>query len=490
MTKNQFYKDTVTAIVGIMLAILLCRYTLGGFAIAIAFTGLSAALMRKPIITTICFILFPLMVVFNSTIMGLTGITLLVARFTFVMMVAAAILSGMGSAKAQEKLPIGWMSLYLVAAALSSIDGWMPLISYLKIFNFATMLVGLYLLAKQMQSSLSCLMALRAVFMGISLIMIVGSIISYFIPSIGYSMIILKNEALGHYVTAQELLSSGSMILFCGMTSHSQMLSPVVSCLACWVLCDMLLVERQVSLLHCLILVCVPILLYLSRSRGGLLILVCVVLMVIFIIIPKAKLAVQTRRHMMKIFLASTVILVVVGVYFQIKNDAISRWLRKTDDISSDTRSLKEALTDSRQFLLDENLRDFKLNPVLGKGFQVVNGMKEAYDANMITWYTASVEKGVTPYVVLGETGLLGAFAFIVFLCSFYGACFRRGYLSLMTNFTCFFVANLADSTFFSPSGLGGFMWLVACIGAFSTDCLAKQLGRMQQYDEYRVVRW
>ena len=57
MTKNQFYKDTVTAIVGIMLAILLCRYTLGGFAIAIAFTGLSAALMRKPIITTICFII-------------------------------------------------------------------------------------------------------------------------------------------------------------------------------------------------------------------------------------------------------------------------------------------------------------------------------------------------------------------------------------------------------------------------------------------------
>ena len=53
-----------------------------------------------------------------------------------------------------------------------------------------------------------------------------------------------------------------------------------------------------------------------------------------------------------------------------------------------------------------------------------------------------------------------------------------------MTNFTCFLVANLADSTFFSPSGLGGFMWMVACIGAFSTDCLAKQ---RKVYEEFGV---
>ena len=60
--------------------------------------------------------------------------------------------------------------------------------------------------------------------------------------------------------------------------------------------------------------------------------------------------------------------------------------------------------------------------------------------------------------------------------------------MSLMTNFTCFLVANLADSTLFSPSGLGGFMWVVSCIGAFSTDCLAKRLFLMRQEEGWRMA--
>ena len=213
--------------------------------------------------------------------------------------------------------------------------------------------------------------------------------------------------------------------------------------------------------------------------------LVCVIAVTFLVTIPRARLPMSVKRHMAVIIVSLAVLMLGLGAYFQFKNQAMSRWLRKTENVASDTRSLSEAFTDSRKLLIEMNLHDFYLNPLLGKGFQVVNGIREAYESGQVTWFSASIEKGVTPYVILGETGVLGGVAFLLFLWHFYSICFRSGYMSLMTNFTCFLVANLADSTFFSPSGLGGFLWMVTCIGAFSTDCLAKKLHSMRMEDGF-----
>ena len=490
MIKNQFYRDVIKAIMGISVVLLLCRFTLGGMSVLVAVVGLIAAIMRKPTVMACCFILFPLIAIFNRAVIGVTGITLLIGKFTFWIMTVSAFLTSKARGYTQERLPIGWLALYLAVACLSSVDGWMPLISYLKLVNFAIMLTGIYLLAIIMQGDISSLYALRAVFMAMAVILIVGSLLSYFFPSIGFSMMIYKLEGYGVIMTGEALLDSGDRVLFNGMTCHSQMLSPVVASLGTWVLCDMLLIERKMTLLHGAVLSCIPPLLYMSRSRGGLLMLACTTIITFIVTIPRARLPQKVKRSLGVTMLVAIVALIGAGVYFQIKNEAISRWLRKTDDVATDTRTLEEAFTNSRQGSIEMNLYDFRLNPLLGKGFQVVNGMKQAYAAHMITWFSASVEKGVTPYVILGETGALGAFAFLIFLSAFYATCFRRGYMSLMTNFSCFLVANLADSTFFSPSGLGGFMWIVVCIGAFSTDCLSKCLHRMRQEEQYFAMQY
>lgn len=473
---NGFYKDVAKAVILLLAILLLCRVTMGGIAVVVVVVGLMAAVFKKPVVMAICFILFPLVAIFSRAVVGMSGITLIIGKFSYVMMVVASVLSWERNRFGEEKLPVLPIFIYLVVASLSSINGWMPLISYLKILNFAVMVIGLYLLSSIMQKNVNSLMSLRAVFMAMAIIMILGSIISYFIPSVGFSMMLYRMESYGMTITGEELMNSGTQVLFSGMTCHSQMLSPVVACLATWVLCDMLLIERRVCLLHSIVLMCVPILLYMSRSRGGLLMIVSVLIVTYFVTIPKSRLSTKIKRHLLLSVVAGAVVLIAAAVYFEVKNDAISRWIRKTDNVDSDTRSLQEAFTGSRQQSIEMNLYDFKLNPLLGKGFQVVQHMNELYQENRATWYTAAVEKGVTPYVVLGETGLIGAFAFIVFLSVFYTTCVRRGYVALMTNFTCFLVANLADSTFFSPSGLGGFMWMVSCIGAFSTDCLTKRL--------------
>lgn len=474
MIKNKFYKDVLKAVIVISAILALCKVTMGVVAVFVAVVGAYSALARKSGLLAICYILIPIFSIFNRVIVGVSPIFLMVARIGNLIMIGAMILTGAGfTGRMRERLPIGWMFAYCFVAALSSIDGWMPLISYLKITQFILFLLGLLFITRILQQSDEGLYQIRCFLMAFAIIFLVGSLVSKFIPSVGSSMHIEKMASWGIYMDSADVAASEGMVFFNGMTCHSQMLAPVVSLMAAWVLCDMLLVEKSIGFLHLTLLATSPILLYLSRSRGGFFELVSTLAVAIFICLPRARLQQVVKSRLFLMLIAGVLLLLIMGIVGQIRNQSISKWLRKTEDVKGDTRSLTEAVTGSRQFLIDYNLSDFKLNPVFGKGFQVMRGMEKAYRAKMITWYSASVEKGVTPYVILGETGLMGAVVFVIFLIAFYSTCFKRRYLSLMTSFTCVLVCNMADSTLFSPGGLGGFLWIITCVGAFSTDLIS-----------------
>ena len=479
MFKNKFHKDVLKALVLICAILGLCRVTMGGVAVLVTLLGAGFAIARKPGNLAFCYVMFPFLTVFNRTIVGISPVFLMVARLGNIFMIVTMVLAGAGFVgRAREKLPIGWMFAYCLVACISSIDGWMPLISYLKIAQFVLFLIGLLFVARLLQQSDEGLYQLRCMFMAMAIVFLWGSLVSRFIPSLGYSMTLDKMAAYGIEMTGEELTTHEGMRLFNGLTFHSQMLAPIVAIMAAWVLCDMLLVERRFTILHSTVLAAAPILLYVSRSRGGLLDIVAVMLMAIFVCVPRARLAMAVKSRLMQLLFLAAVVLVLIGIIGQIRNQTLSKWLRKTDDVGGDTRSLKEAFTGSRQEMIEYNLNDFKLNPLFGKGFQVLRGMEQAYRAKLITWYSASVEKGVTPYVILGETGLVGTGAFLIFLCVFYCTCLKRRYLALLTLFTCMLVANLADSTFFSPGGLGGFLWITSCVGGFGIDLMALRMVR------------
>lgn len=474
MFKNKFHKDMVKALVFISLILGLCRVTMGGAAVLVALLGAGFALTRKPGYLACCYIMFPVFTIFNRVVVGLSPVFLMTARIGNLFMIAMMFLTGVGfSGRPREKLPIAWLFAYCAVACISSLEGWMPFISYLKIFQFILFLSGLLFVTRFLQQSDEGLYQLRCVFMALAIIFLWGSIASRFVPSVGYSMTISRMASYGIEMTGEEVASKEGLRLFNGLTCHSQELAPTVALMASWVLCDMLLVERRFNFLHVSVLSAAPILLYISRSRGGLLEIVAVVLTAIFVCVPRARLAVAVKSRLMQLMILSAIFLLVIAVIGQIRNQTISKWLRKTEDVHGDTRSLKEAFTGSRQALVEYNLNDFKLNPLFGKGFQVMRGMEQAYRAKLITWYSASVEKGVTPYVVLGETGLVGTGVFLIFLFVFYGTCLKRRYLATLTMFTCFLVANLADSTLFSPGGGGGFGWIVSCIGGFGIDLMS-----------------
>ena len=95
---------------------------------------------------------------------------------------------------------------------------------------------------------------------------------------------------------------------------------------------------------------------------------------------------------------------------------------------------------------------------------------QELYQKSNGLILSASIEKGVLPTMVLGETGILGCITFGFFLISFYATCNRKRLYVTATMFTLLLVANMGEATFFSPGGIGGVLWILTVLGGFIID--------------------
>jgi hypothetical protein len=80
--------------------------------------------------------------------------------------------------------------------------------------------------------------------------------------------------------------------------------------------------------------------------------------------------------------------------------------------------------------------------------------------------------------MVLGESGLVGASLFILFLVVFFSTCHQKRYTATATLFIVFLTTNLAEATFFSPAGGGGVYWSLMVVGGFTID-MAVIAGRL-----------
>ena len=192
----------------------------------------------------------------------------------------------------------------------------------------------------------------------------------------------------------------------------------------------------------------------------------------------------QLKGKMKQYVLFGVLVVVVAGGVMQFRNQGLSRLLRKTEDVSGDHRKLSDAFMGSRQGLINESMRDFARNPVLGQGFQVAEYMQtfegQAKKSGFIL--SAPIEKGFMPTMILGEGGLVGAIAFLFFLFCFWYGCQKKGYVATWTLFVVFLTTNFAEATFFSPGGMGGILWLVTVVGGFIIDLAAQGKVNLQQF--------
>lgn len=482
----EFLKDFKKITIAILAAIAVGRFVGGPVLALISLLGIQYASSKKTGYAVICYLLIPFLTNLAGQLVSHGNAFMAFNKICSVAMMGMMIMLANGG-RGKKKLPITLLFAYLVVAAISSMQGWCPIISYLKLILFTLFLIGIIFMASAMQNSERALIQVRAAFMAFSVVLILGSFVTLFVPGIGYSMY-NRFAFNGESITFEEL--GDGLVLFSGVTLHSQALAPMIACFNAWVLCDMLFVQKRFTKLHLMMLVLAPFLLYKTHSRTGLVAYIGSMAMIIFFSIPKARMTAWFKLKVMKMMYGMVALLVLVSIVMEINNHTISSWLRKRDasQVVDDDRGLMEAITASRQDSNNQNLHDFHQNPLLGMGFQTMEWHAVAYHAGTISIWSAPIEKGVMPLMILGETGVVGAIVFVAFLFCFYGVCFTQRYAALMSTFTAVLVSNLGEATFFSPTATGGIVLVEALVGGFCIDLLSQRQNRMAMPFQFRAL--
>ena len=469
MFDDPLYKRALSLTVLILAAMLLCRFTSGYAILAVAAIGAFYALRGNAGVSLFIYVLLPLFVLINPLILPRPPLITIVSRLTSLALVAALVLGG-AKRKGSEQLPLGHLFPYLVIALISSFQGYFPLISYFKLLNFTAFIMGLYIGTRNINQSEKDILFVRAGFLSIAIIVVWGSLATLPFPAIAYFTSARSTIAAEGIAAAEAMLAERSFGLFSGITAHSQFLGPCLACIGGWVACDMLFVERRLRLPHLLLIAPIPIMIAMTRSRIGILTFCLLIVALFFYCLPRIQIEKRERQRIRGMLLAFIVIFVLILIIMEARRGTISRLLRKTDDVAGDERSLITALTNSRQGKLHECIHDFRTNPLWGTGFQVVADHPHLYQQGHINLFSAPIEKGFLPLMVLGETGIIGMAAFLLFLFMFYHDASRKGYIATLTLFSVLLGTNMAEATFFSPGGGGGIFWMFTVGGGFIID--------------------
>ena len=438
--------------------------------LGLVFYGIAAAATYKPGKTICAYLLLTFLQMINHILMPRYPHFAVMTRLGSMVMTFVLILGANGRS-GHHRIPLGVLFFYLLCAALSSTFGYFPLISYLKILNFAFFILGLYFGSRNLHLYPEAISEIRRLILALILLLTYGSLLTLPFPAIAYFTSV--RTILPEYGISRAtdvVTAGGRVLLFSGITNSSQFLGPTAACCLGWLLCDMWLVKKRLSTFHLALIAPIPFICYMTRSRLALFLLLVSLLLTTQFCLPRAQVSRRTKNAFWGVLFAGFFVLLIAGTFSEMKDQTITRWLRKKEDLSSDDRSLGTALTDSRQGLIDMNLADFRRNRLLGSGFQVAFYTRSMYAHGQATLFKASVEKGLLPLMILGETGLLGIVAFSFFLLTFYFSCRQRRYTATATLFTIYLATNLAEATFFAPSGGGGSLWILLIVGGFAID--------------------
>ena len=316
-------------------------------------------------------------------------------------------------------------------------------------------------------------------------IVVFGSVLTIPFPQIAYSTNFTWDAVHSQSEAAAvlaEIEANSGVSLFSGILNHSQALSPVLSCCIALTLADMLFIERRSTGLHISLIGLALVELYLTRSRTGLFSCSIGLFMVLIHAAKKLSMTPQLRMRIKRMTSVGLTLLIFAMIVSEVTNRTFTRWVYKSNyTFAQHDVGFNEALTGSRQMLIEQSLEEFRMNPLFGMGFQVNYATADLYGGKGFV-LSAPVEKGLLPTTVLGESGIVGSIAFIIFLISFYSICARKRLHITIAMFTTFLATNIGESTFFSPGGIGGILWMFSVVGGFALDTMLLR--------EQRLVRW
>ncbi len=416
------------------------------------------------------------MVMGNAYFMPKSPIFMLAQRILVISFGLLMILQMAAQKKASLVMPFLFLLPYLFFMILPSSMGWMPLISFLKLFLFIIVYSAYLGISNQAAlSSRAGLPKMRAMLLAIAALYIVGSILLIPFPAICQ---LTGQEYLDAIRSGRNVVS-----LFKGMSIHSQSLGPMISMLAVFLFADWTLAVRRRSWLHAGLFFLCPILIFKTSSRTAMGAFILGILCVAYCVARERGIGARWRGKVKTVvgaFLMAT--LLVIAVVPSLR-DSVVRYAMKWDQSAVASDFNVEGVLSTRQGAMDSQMDNFKKKPVFGNGFQVAEHTAYQRLDSWKDYLSSPVEKGVWLTAILEEGGVIGMLLFLAFLipAGFY-LLSHRAYVAFSMLFTMM-VLNLGEFTLFSITAIGGFNWMLVFI-ATVFDAL-----RLRD-DRYGVCQW
>ncbi len=359
---------------------------------------------------------------------------------------------------------------YLAVMSFTSLFGWSPLISELKLLLFTGVMVAFMQAVALITRVQLNYPKIRSFVLMLAIFFVLGSVVVIPFPTIGRSL--LYNQLMMFEDSAaNEILQNQMYRLFNGMTWHSQTLGPLMALFNSFLLSDYLLNIQRRNFLYLLLLASIPVLIYMTSSRTAMGAYLASLTITIFFFLRARGVSLFKKRKVVGLSL--------LGVFFAgmllvtspagIRN--IEAFIRKAHDVDKmdSSKTLTDSFLGSRQWLLEQSIANFQKSPLMGNGFQVSEQMSVSTVSNLPSLLHASVEKGVIWSMLLEEGGFLGTSIFLVFMVCLYIVFLKKEYYCFLSTFTVYLIVNFGEAMFFSASGTGGVLWGI-CFAALLVD--------------------
>lgn len=364
--------------------------------------------------------------------------------------------------------PLLGILFYIAWEALVSMQGYSPVISYLKLLLFVPLYLTVYAIACDVTTSPQAdAKQIHAAVLAISILLIGGSMVLLGFPSIGQMVAMRQVMEGGDAAEIVQNISAGeSTSLFCGMCIHSQALGPVIALMSVLVFSDYVFGLRRKDWIYFGLLLSCPILIYKTSCRTAMGAYLAGMGMALFLFMQARTVGQRWKgRVLMSIFALGVLSLVALMFVPDVRERALKFALKFSGQYSSTRDLTMDRLTSSRQAAIETSLAGFRKKPLWGNGFQVGWWMARERRKGWVSYVSASIEKGVWPSAVLEEGGLIGFVLFAGFLfATIVTLIKRRAYCGVCVLWT-FSFSNLGEFNFFTMSSIGGFGWAMVFAG-------------------------
>ena len=446
-----------------LVTIVLWKATAGFGAILTSILVIYAISRDKPIEMMFWVLFITLSAGGNRQIFMTNVISVLTVRATLVLltvMLATRLLGG--GREARLMTPFWGILFYIAWECVSSVQGFSPIVSYLKLFLFFSVFLSMFGVANTVnRSSRTNAVVLRSAVLALIVIIIIGSVLIIPVPSLS----LMTDKA------AIEAMMSGEVTsLFQGMTSHSQVMGPMAAIMATFIFADLAFSIKKWDKLYLLLLLCCPILIYKSSSRTGMGTMIAGIGMVMLLVMKAKGIGSHWKGKLMMAINTLVIVGVIAVVALPSVRGKVSKFVLKWD-MSGDSPITTEDVLSSRQGKIDIALYNYRKKPLLGNGFQVSDEMQFERRSGIVDYLSAPIEKGIWLYAILEEGGAVGMILFCGWLIVLFTLLIKRHAYIGASVFFAFLTANLGEFSLFSMTYVGGFYWTFT----FAAVCLDVQ---------------